>query len=164
MVSCKRVILKSGHTIIIDSEDFNRVTAYKWCVSGNKHVMRYFKDKGVYLHHFIAGQPLKPFEMDHINQNPLDNRKSNLRIVSKRIQTLNRPVRKDNTSGTTGIYKKYGKWAAAVFMDSKYIHIGLFTNYEDAVKARNKENLWINNKQLVLPLHHHKLWTTLSDV
>lgn len=45
-------------------------------------------------------------EVDHINQNKLDNRIENLRCVSREVNTRNHPLRKDNSSGLVGVAKR----------------------------------------------------------
>jgi hypothetical protein len=54
-------------------------------------------------------------------------------------QVLNRRKRKDNESGTTGIHfdKKSNKWRAQIGVDGKRKYIGLFTEFDEAVKARH---------------------------
>jgi hypothetical protein len=73
------------------------------------------------LHHrvlnFVARDGLL---IDHINRDPLDNRKSNLRIADVRLQAQNRRMIKNNTSGVHGVYLKEGSaWAATWVEDGK---------------------------------------------
>lgn len=78
--------------------------------------------------------------IDHINGNPLDNRISNLRIVSSRQNQLNRvkgtSIYKNNKYGIAGLYyvkvKNVYKWRAKSFADGKAIHLGYFDNKFDA--------------------------------
>ena len=81
--------------------------------------------------------------VDHINLNPLDNRKMNLRICTKQQNEMNRPLRNNNTSGITGVslYKQTNKWRAYIEYNQKYIHLGLFDTKEDAIKARKQAEI-----------------------
>lgn len=139
----KVLALKSNQLVLLDDEDLERAAAFAWCLSGNGHVMRYETWRGrpyaVYLHHFIVGRPLNRNKLiDHINQNPLDNRKENLRIADKRINALNTGLRRDNTSGFKGVYRKRDRWRAAAFLNGKYISLGSFATKGEAEYARQE--------------------------
>lgn len=76
---------------------------------------------------------------DHIDCNKtLDNRMSNLRCATKSEQCQNRVAPKSNTSGIIGVSwsKLHKKWKAHIGVDHKTIHLGLFTNKSDAIRAR----------------------------
>jgi hypothetical protein len=81
--------------IIIDNDMLVIVGLYKWSVS--RYVYRRMFNSwtktyhNVKLHHVIAGHPLKGFCIDHINGNPLNNRRSNLRIVTLSENARNTP-------------------------------------------------------------------------
>lgn len=98
--------------------------------------------KNIYAHRIIMGMGNYEVnkEVDHINGNTLDNRKQNLRIVTSRQNGLNSSIRKDNTSGVTGVCwdKKHNKWLARVHENNKQIILGYYVNFEDAVKARKQ--------------------------
>ena len=94
------------------------------------------------LHRLIMGFPnvSKGFVIDHINRNPLDNRKSNLRIVTRVENARNCGIPKDNVSGTKGVYfyKRDEVWMARISANGKRISLGTYQDIEDAMKARKE--------------------------
>ena len=81
-------------------------------------------------------------QVDHINHQRQDNRITNLRLASATDNRKNQSKRKDNTSGTTGVYwdEPTHKWRVLICTRGKSNHIGLFKNYNDAVAARLAAN------------------------
>jgi len=77
-------------------------------------------------------------EVDHINGLKYDNRKKNLRICTRNQNEMNKGLRSNNTSGCTGVVwnKRDNKWEARIGVNNKKIILGLFTNYDEAVKTR----------------------------
>lgn len=75
---------------------------------------------------------------DHIDRNPLNNRRNNFRICSNSQNAQNRSKGKNNTSGVTGVCwnKTHQLWVVRVSSNGKQICIGYFLNKEDAIKAR----------------------------
>lgn len=75
--------------------------------------------------------------VDHINGNPSDNRKENLRVVSHLENMKNRKLSSANTSGITGVFQtKNGKWYARIMADGNEIWLGTFETKDDAAAAR----------------------------
>lgn len=76
--------------------------------------------------------------VDHINRNKLDNRKCNLRVCDMKVNSINRDLQSNNTTGHKGVYcdKKAGTWNARVTVDGKTIHLGTFTTKEEAIATR----------------------------
>jgi len=85
-----------------------------------------------YIHHGIA-----PAVIDHINRNKLDNRISNLRAATKAENSVNTPIRKNNTSGITGVSWDKAKrlWRSHVKVDGKQLFLGRFRDVAEAAKA-----------------------------
>jgi hypothetical protein len=83
-----------------------------------------------------AGDPRK---VDHINHDRLDNRRSNLRIVSKSQDVQNTPKRKGCSSRFKGVCcdQRRGKWVASIQIDGRSRHLGRFEIEEDAARAYN---------------------------
>jgi HNH endonuclease len=105
---------------------------------------RYTRLKGhcIYLHQIIwcfANNGKWPSEIDHIDGNRKNNSINNLREVTRSQNQMNKKFSKYNTSGITGVSwrKDRHKWEAKIKINSKNIHLGLFRNFDDAVKARH---------------------------
>lgn len=98
------------------------------------------KDRPVIaFHRYITEAELKE-EVDHQNGCTLDNRRKNLRKCNRKDNSKNLKLSKNNTSGHKGVdwSKKNNKWRARIRKDNKEINLGMFVNYEDAVKAREE--------------------------
>ena len=87
---------------------------------------------------FFMFNGCEPYIVDHIDGNPLNNKIENLRAATNSQNQANTKLSKRNTSGYKGVYfhKSTGLWQASVRKDKKLIHLWLFKNIEDAVKAR----------------------------
>lgn len=79
-----------------------------------------------------------PEEIDHINGRRACNSLLNLREVDRQENSKNRAMHKGNTSGVTGVlfHRASGKWLVKICIGFKSKHIGLFTEFDDAVAAR----------------------------
>jgi hypothetical protein len=85
-----------------------------------------------------------PKEVDHIDNNPLNNRIENLRPANRSEQCCNTRLRKDSTSGIKGVSwdKNRDKWVVTVTKNKKTMFRGRFNDLElaqlVAIEARNK--------------------------
>ena len=87
---------------------------------------------------FIENLEGKPV-VDHIDRNPLNNKLDNLRWATISENSRNKSKQMNNKSTCTGVHlHKSGKWCAQITIDNKNKYIGLFTNFDDAVNARNE--------------------------
>jgi len=119
----------------IDKEDLKKVYDCRWCLgTQGKYVMN---SKYGYLHHRIL-KPKDGYEIDHIDRDKLNNRKSNLRYVTKQEQQINLSLAKNNTSGVTGVDFIHNKWRARIYRKGKEHNLGLFKIKEDAINERKK--------------------------
>lgn len=87
----------------------------------------------IYLYHFGSC----PSVIDHIDNNQLNNKISNLRAATVAQNMFNCKTRKDNTTGVkgVGIHKQTGKFRARIRIDNKEMHLGLFDDIEEARNA-----------------------------
>lgn len=127
---------------IIDSDDINKVKYHKWRISHGRVVTGspskgYQKD----ISHFIIEDKLKDDEIiDHINGNPYDNRKNNLRICTQSKNTFNKHKMSLNTSGVIGVSRdkrrKKMQWHSEIRYQNIKIHLGSYISIEEAAYAR----------------------------
>ncbi len=136
--------------IIIDKEDFNFIDSFGRYISIDTRGYAYFSygSKDVYLHRLLSKAPLfcENFETDicdHINGNRLDNRKANLRIIKRSVNPVNCGIRTDNKSGCKGVswLERLKKWQVNIQFQKRNHYIGVFENFEDAVKARKEAEI-----------------------
>lgn len=83
----------------IDTEDLPLVKQYKWCLSYHSHVKDFYiksNNPKISLHRLILNPP-SGLQVDHIDRNPRNNRKSNLRPVTCRENLMNRRVYNHST-------------------------------------------------------------------
>ena len=75
-------------------------------------------------------------EIDHINQDPTDNRIENLRDVTHAENHKNRTLQKNNTTGYVGVSKHHGKYRARIRINSIEKNLGDYDTVEEAAAVR----------------------------
>lgn len=135
--------LSRGLVTIVDEADAEAVLAHRWYanVSGSKRqrisARRNTWVNGkrglVYLHRWLLNAPIG-VEIDHINRNSLDNRRSNLRMASRSQNCANRPAATGTFKGVTW-HKDAQRWVAQIAVEGKNRHIGCFLTEEEAALA-----------------------------
>jgi hypothetical protein len=131
--------LTRGKFAIVDDEDFKRLSKFKWTYSDGyaiRFVGKRGEQKKIYMHREITNAP-EDMEVDHVHGNRSDNRKSELRLCTRKQNDTNSTIRSDNTSGFKGVtYRKDRKvWWAQIFHDGHWEFLGSYKSPEDAAKA-----------------------------
>lgn len=127
---------------LIDESDAAAVLRFAWCFHHTGYAYRgeYIggKMKSVSLHRFLMDFPEKQ-EVDHVNGDRLDNRRSNLRLVNFQQQTRNKMTRPTRNAPYKGVFwmKKNRKWQAQICCDGKLRYLGLHLSAEDAARVYN---------------------------
>lgn len=113
---CNVQYAKQIISFYIDIEDYELISKYVWRISKKRqkyYVITGSYKKGTmqYLHSMILNNNTDLYEIDHIDGNSLNNRKSNLRVVSRQSNIDNqRATRIDNQIGIRGVvYNKASK-------------------------------------------------------
>jgi len=77
-------------------------------------------------------------QVDHINQNKLDNRWINLREVTSQENNRNLPLSSRNKSGVVGVFwdKSCSKWKAVIWNQGKAVNLGHFFDKFEGICAR----------------------------
>ena len=133
----KKIKLTNYGYSLIDDEDFDKISKYKWYAVKNKSGKIYAKRTvGGFGMHRVILKDRVGFEIDHINGNSLDNRKSNLRIATKSQNQANTNKRVNNSSGYKGVSwnKVAKKWHVQIIKDRQFAFRAYFKNKEDAAR------------------------------
>lgn len=122
-----------------DLEDYDKIKNYRWHDNGHYATTVPDGDNYIFMQNIIMN-PQKGERVDHIKHNTYDNRKKYLRIGTISDNNVNRTRARNNTSGVTGVcfHKGTQKWTAYIRKDGKRIYLGVFSNFDDAVKARKQ--------------------------
>lgn len=81
-------------------------------------------------------RPLPGQVVDHINGDPLDNRRDNLRVVSSQANSQNRAkVSMACTSRYKGVSRLGGRWRAVIYLNGRQINLGTHQNEKGAAIA-----------------------------
>lgn len=140
--SLERIVKRNGHSLRIKPKIISKCidkTGYYhaglWSNNKRKEVKLHKLVAIVFLGHNPSGYDKI---IDHINNNPLDNRVENLRIVSCRQNSSNH--KKTYSSKYVGVHwhKKHKKWNANILIGSKRKYLGSFNNEYDAHLAYQK--------------------------
>ena len=159
-------MLTQGKETLVDDEDYEMLMEHKWFAnkddkSGKFYVKRKSpidsngKQKTICMHRVITNAP-KGKQIDHINGNPLDNRKENLRTCTNQQNQMNRGRTKNNKSGYKGVYyskksksmiNEHSKpWRAEIQHNKKIIYLGYYKTKEEAALAYNKKAKELNGE------------------
>ena len=140
----RKIQLTQGKIALVDDEDFKWLSRWKWHICNGYAARKIYNPETQktgdirYMHRVILATP-KDLHTDHINGNPLDNRRINLRTCTNSQNNMNRHKTR-GSSKFKGVHwsKKREKWQAQIWKDSKIRHLGRFVSEEEAALVYNK--------------------------
>lgn len=131
--------LSRGKFALVSPEDHEKLSKHSWYFGHRGYAMRSKnmpddRRKTVSMHREILGTRLDQ-EVDHINRNRLDNRRSNLRVLGHSANLHNRGAY--GSSGVAGVSwdKRKKKWRAEIGRNGKRAWLG----YHDTKAAAERE-------------------------
>lgn len=126
---------KLSGKFVIDKVDFENAIKHKWRKWGD----RYFTGNSdvISIHQFLMNTP-SGMVVDHIDNDPSNNRRSNLRITKQSKNAINKVLQSNNTSEIAGVWfdKERNKWSAEIKLSGVKCYLGRYNNKCDAVYAR----------------------------
>ena len=131
----KKIFLSNGQVTFVSNIDFLYLAGYNWWLNDERHVRGQVDGTKQLIHRVIAermGLDLSN-EIDHIDHNPLNNQRENLRSATHNQNQAN--SKSGSKSGYKGVYRQGTRWRSQIRVNSQTIHLGYFTEPEEAHQA-----------------------------
>jgi hypothetical protein len=167
IILCGRRAERLGLVALVDDEDFDRVSAFKWFAfplpgskSGRHYAMRTFKlpdgrGSSERMHQMVAGHT----HPDHIDGDGLNNQRANLRRATSAQNGANRRSTVGSSSRFKGVtwHKRDGHWQASMKVDGRNRHLGSFSSEDEAARVYDAAALatWGEYAHLNFPVVPH---------
>lgn len=122
---------------LVDDDKWHELSKLKWYLEKNNYIQATIHNKQVFMHRYLLN-PSDNKIVDHINNIRYDNRKHNLRIISRSANSQNKKKKENCASKYIGVSKnKINIWSANINYKSKQINLGTFEKEIDAANAYN---------------------------
>lgn len=117
---------------IIDTEDMDKAKGKRWHIKDTGYAT--CASPRVKLHQLIMDTRL---EIDHINNDRLDNRKANLRLATRSQNRMNSKPQKQGDLGIKGVRRHRGGYEASITYEGKYMYLGIHKTAKIAAEVYN---------------------------
>lgn len=135
----KVITTSGGQEILVSAVDYDWLSRFSWSVGSHGYAQRFLPriDAAAacrLMHRELLGlQPRDGRIGDHINGNTLDNRRSNLRVVTASQSSSNVAAR--GISGYRGVYPNGGRWIARGKKNGEVHNLGTYDTPEEAAEV-----------------------------
>lgn len=152
---CSAEMVCGNNIVLLDRKFVKIVSIYQWSVGRHGYVVSGAGKNQILLHRLII-KAKNGESVDHINHNKLDNRITNLRIVTNQQNSVNRTKQINNASGYKGVCRlPDGTWQAQIGYNGNSIYLGKFPNaisaaqsYDTAAKTLFGEYAYLNDTEV----------------
>lgn len=144
----REIPLTQGKVALVDAEDFQRVSQFKWHAFKNQSGKWYARStslvrkigKSLWMHRLILNIG-DEHKVDHRDGDGLNNQRTNLRAATSAQNSYNMALRPTSLSGYKGVsryntrHRYTGEWVASIKHNGKRLYLGKFKDPKDAALA-----------------------------
>lgn len=129
-------VVIDGVEIRVDAIDVWIFGETNWVVTQSGH-LRQTSGRRLEIQRVLMGDP-KGMHVDHVDGDPMNNVRSNLRLCTHAENMRNRKIHSNNKSGYKGVYFGDTSWRAQIRADGKTYRLGRYKTAEEAHAAYQK--------------------------
>lgn len=162
-----------GRHFICDEVDYEKLSAFTWHTRGprsHQRAARVVRESGrqivIFAHHDVIGKPPKGMVVDHINSDPLDNRRENLRFCTQADNVCNKRAQVKESGAGKGVTRAGCRWMAQIHRARKRYYLGIYDTMREAELAYDAAALYVHGEFARLnhpdagtkPRHPAEIW------
>jgi hypothetical protein len=141
------IVLNNGMSVLVDDDLFDELNQHRWTYQKRRNGRGYAvrcvrgsdgKYRTICLHRVVAQTPEGMFA-DHIDGNPLNCTRANLRNVTRQENSWNRRAKASSTSQFIGVSwsTRARKWLAQIMIENRVRYLGAYASEVEAAMVRD---------------------------
>lgn len=142
----KLILTNKNYNVLIDKEDYEKVKYYICYIDNGYVYINNIDEKKIGLHRYLMKVYDSKIFIDHIDSNPMNNKKNNLRISNAKKNSQNKSKAKNSTSKYYGVSlckDREKKWRCQIKKDNKILY--QYSNEIEEISARARDIYILNN-------------------